>query len=240
MSPRLQFAALSDIGQVRGENQDRWLIRAELQLAAVADGMGGMPCGDEAAQLAIDRLAALPADGVPADLSGWGTLLDELNRAVFLLGLDRSPQLGTGTTLTVVQLQGRHLHIAHVGDSAVFRLRDAGLVQLSREHTVAAEMRERRAAGLVQRIPPGAEHILSSCLGLPYLPQKDVQTTDLLPGDRLLLCSDGLTKPVPAETIRRWLADADSPAAAAERLVAAANAAAGPDNITAVVGFFGP
>ncbi len=237
MSLRLQFAGLSDVGRKRSENQDRWLVRADLQLAAVADGMGGMPCGDEAAQLAIDRLAALPTDRVPVELAGWGMLLDELNRAVFLLGLSRSPTLGTGTTFTAVQLRQHHLHIAHVGDSAVFRLRDGGLVQLSREHTVAAEIRERRAAGLVQRIPTGAEHILSSCLGLPYLPQKDVQTTDLLPGDRLLLCSDGLTKPVPADTIRRMLAAADSPAAAAESLVAAANAAGGPDNVTAIVGF---
>ena len=212
-------------------------MRTELPLAAVADGLGGLPCGDEAAQLAIDRLAALPADHVPHDRERWGELLDALNHAVFQLGLERSPRLGTGTTLTVAFLRSPQLLIAHVGDSALFRLRDGGLEQLTREHTVAAEIRERRAAGLMQRIPLGAEHILSSCLGLPYLPQKEVQTTDLRPGDRLLLCSDGLTKPVPADTIRRLLAEADSPAAAAASLVAAANAAGGPDNITALVGF---
>lgn len=237
MALRLQFAVASDIGQHRKENQDRWLLREELQLAAVADGMGGMACGAEAAQRALDTIAALVAQALPVNDAEWERLIDEANRAVFALGLDLSPNRGIGTTLTLAHWRGAKLTLAHVGDSAALRLRGGVLEQLTPEHTVAAEVLERRAAGSVERMPHGAEHMLSSCLGLPYLPQKAVRTIELRPGDRLLLCSDGLTKPVALESIAETLAQAPSPAAAVAKLIALANAAGGPDNITALVGF---
>ena len=240
MSPRLHFAAATDIGHHRHENQDLWLIRDDQQLAAVADGMGGLPCGAEAAQCAIDSLETQLARSIPSNLEGWRALLDSLNRDVFTLGLKLSPKLGMGTTFTVVRAQTGRLEIAHVGDSAVFRLREGTLKQLTREHTVAAEVLEHRAAGLVERMPHAAEHMLTSCLGLPYLPQKDVIETDLVPGDRLLLCSDGLTKPVEFSAICETLSRPESSSAIATELIALANRAGGPDNITAIVGFCSP
>jgi serine/threonine protein phosphatase PrpC len=133
-------------------------------------------------------------------------------------------------------MRGSRLALAHVGDSAAFRLRGGGVLeQLTAEHTVAAEVRERRARGSLERMPHGAEHTLTSCLGLPYLPRVDIHETDLQPGDRLLLCSDGLTKPVAPARIAAALSSAATPAAAAETLVSLANSAGGPDNITVVV-----
>ena len=240
MPLRLHFAAATDIGRHRAENQDRWLVHDDLQLAVVADGMGGLPCGAEAAQCAIERLEPLLAGGVPANIDAWRALLDLLNREVFALGLKLSPKLGMGTTFTAIRAQGERLDISHVGDSAAFRLRDGQLKQLTREHTVAAEILERRAAGLVERMPHAAEHMLTSCLGLPYLPHKDVVETDLRPGDRLLLCSDGLTKPVELLAIHAALACEKPLADIANQLIALANQAGGPDNITVVVGFCAP
>ncbi len=237
MALRLQFAVASDIGQRRQENQDRWLLREDLQVAAVADGMGGMACGAEAAQRALDTIAARIGQAMPNSLAAWRRLLEDANRAVFSLGLELSPNQGIGTTLTLAHWQDAELTLVHVGDSAALRLRDGELAQLTPEHTVAAEVRERRAAGSVERMPHGAEHMLSSCLGLPYLPQEDVRVVALLPGDRLLLCSDGLTKPVSPEAIGATLARSATPEEAVRQLVDLANAAGGPDNITALVGF---
>lgn len=240
MPLRLHYASATDVGRVRRENQDRFLVREELQLAAVADGMGGMPCGEEAAQLAIDSLGAIAPESLPEDLAGWRALLGTVNRTVFELGLKLSPLLGIGTTLTIAHTRGSRLVLAHVGDSAAFRLRDGALEQLTAEHTVAAEILVRRAQGSPERMPRGAEHTLTSCIGLPSLPGVDVHETDLQPGDRFLLCSDGLSKPVDTAQLTAALARAESPAAAVADLVALANAAGGPDNITAIVAFATP
>ncbi|MFT3828919.1 MAG: serine/threonine-protein phosphatase [Opitutaceae bacterium] len=237
MPCRLHYASATDSGRERRENQDRFLVREDLQLAAVADGMGGMPHGGEAAQLAIDSLDTLARQPLPEELAGWRTLLETLNRTVFELGLKLSPSQGIGTTVTIARAQDSRLLLAHVGDSAALRLRDGELEQLTTEHTVAAEILARRAQGSPARLPRGAGHTLTSCLGLPYLPNVDVHEADLRPGDRLLLCSDGLTKPVAPAQLAAALARADSPASAAAALVALANSAGGPDNITVVVAF---
>lgn len=233
----LTFATASDIGQRRRENQDRWLVREDLELAAIADGMGGLPNGAAAAQAAIDELAARLDKRPPSSDEDWRKLLEQINREVYALGQRLGAEPGIGTTLTLAAKKGSRLTIAHVGDSAAYRLRSGHLDRLTKEHTIAAEIAELEESGLRQQAPLGAEHMLSSCLGLPFLPLKDVHSTDLAPGDRLLLCSDGLSKPVEIETIKETLALAKDPSAAAEALVALANQAGGPDNITVVVGF---
>ncbi len=203
-----------------------------LSLAAVADGMGGLSFGDQAAQLAIDGLRARLAAGLPADSAVWGAWFDEINAEVSALGARISPNRGIGSTLTVAAATGACLLIAHVGDSAVFRFRDGKLEQLNAEHTLAAAMRARGESP----VPPSASHALTSCLGLPRLPQKQVLETDLRRGDRLLLCSDGLTKPVAEATIAATLAAAAAPEQTVQTLIALANQAGGPDNITVVLG----
>ena len=231
-APRIRFTGGSDVGRRRTENQDRWLVLDHLSLAAVADGMGGLSFGDQAAQLALDELRARLAPGLPADGEAWGSLFDAINAEVSALGARISPNRGIGSTLTVAAVTGARLVIAHVGDSAVFRFRDGKLEQLNAEHTLAAAMRARGETP----VPPSASHALTSCLGLPRLPQKQVLGTDLRRGDRLLLCSDGLTKPVAEATIAATLAAAAAPEQTVQNLIALANQAGGPDNITVVLG----
>lgn len=240
MSLALEFASATDTGRQRRDNQDRLIVRPELALAMVADGLGGLPHGAEAAQHAIDFLGGLTLDTMPTDLESWHATLERLNTAVFELGLTLSPLSGIGTTGTILCASGAQSTIAHVGDSAALRLRAGRLEQLTVEHTVAAEIRSRRARGSHEPVPRGAEHILSSCLGLPYLPQVDIKTTELLAGDRLLLCSDGLTKVVAPASIAAILEHATTPAAAVAELIAAANAAGGPDNSTAIAAWAAP
>ena len=233
----LQFAGATDIGKRRRENQDRWRVLEQAGIAAVADGMGGLPHGAEAAEKAIAGLTRLMAISPPTDRAGWHALLDRLNQEVFTLGLELSPDLGIGTTLTVAHFQNQQLTLAHVGDSAAFRLRAGQLTRLTEEHTVAAEFAAQRASNPLARAPLAAEHMLTSCLGLPFLPRKDVRTTEVQAGDRFLLCSDGLTKPVETTDIASALGQAVSPEAAAAAHIGRANAVGGPDNITVIVVF---
>ncbi len=239
MALRLQFSGATDIGCERKENQDRFLIDTEHGLAAVADGMGGLPHGAEAAQCAIDALKRRLERQIPGDHAAWLRLLDTVGQDVFALGLELSRSLGIGTTLTVIHAHTDTLTLAHVGDSALLRLRGGSLEQLSAEHTVAAELREEARHGRPQLRPFAAEHMLTSCLGLPFLPRKDVRDFDLRPGDRLVLCSDGLTKPVELSEITTALERASSPEDAAAQLIDLANRNGGPDNVTVVVLFAG-
>jgi protein phosphatase len=232
MNQTIQFAGATDIGAVRLENQDRWLVLPDLRIAAVADGMGGMPFGSEAAQAAIDTLTYFLGQHLPATPREWRMLLGSINRKIHALGCELSPDTGIGTTLTVAHCAGLRLTIAHVGDSAAFLLRNNVLSQLTQEHTVAAEHR-----ALGRTPPPHSEHMLSSCMGLALLPKVDINETELQPGDRLLLCSDGLCKPASSAEMAAVLAGAESPGAAAAALLPLGRY--GGDNITAVVGFVG-
>ena len=232
----MQFSGVTDIGRRRQENQDRWLVLDSLSLAVVADGMGGLQYGGRAAQQVLDTLRARLADSLPAEDAGWVALLDAINADVHALGRELGARQGIGSTLTLVARSLRGLILAHVGDSAAFRLRDGCYEQLTPEHTVAASLAQQRAAGKVPEPTTAPGHALTSCMGLPYLPLRFVGTVDLRRGDRLLLCSDGLHKTVPAATITTLLGTDQLPEQIAAALVARANEAGGPDNITVVVG----
>ena len=232
----LRFAGATDMGRRRQENQDRWLVLESPVLAVVADGMGGLQHGGRAAQQAMETLRARLAGSLPADDAGWVALLDAINAEVHALGRQLGARQGIGSTLTLVARAPVGLTLAQVGDSAAFRLRDGRMEPLTPEHTVAAEQARLRAAGKDPEPTTAPGHALTSCLGLPYLPQRFVGATDLQRGDRLLLCSDGLHKTVPLATIAAILG-ADRPLAQmAAELIARANEAGGPDNITVVVG----
>ena len=233
----LEFAACSDIGLRRRENQDRHLTRPELGLFAVADGMGGLPNGGEAAEAALGTLTRAFRDTPPTSTETWRQLVQAINREVVLLGRRLSPVLGIGTTLTVFHSGGDQATVAQVGDSAAFRLRAGEWCQLTTEHTVGARARRRRAAGLQDEDAGESDHILTSCIGILPLEEIEVIVTELRGGDRYLLCSDGITKPVPEEQVRAALAAAASPKQAAAALIALANRCGGPDNSTAVVVF---
>jgi serine/threonine protein phosphatase PrpC len=237
MTPQITWAAKTDIGLGRRENQDRWLARENDGLFAVADGMGGMRGGAEAATLALATLEADFARSAPATSESWEALVRKVNDRVWRRGLVISPAEGIGTTLTLLHFEPSGTRVVHVGDSACFMLRAGRLTQLTEDHTVAAEAERRFARGLPVEPKPWAGHILTRCIGQIDLDGIDVATVSVEPGDRLLLCTDGITKVLDNTAIAASLAAAVSPDDALDRLIAATLAAGAPDNATGIAIF---
>ena len=222
-----RYSALSDIGLHRKTNEDAVVVAPPLY--AVCDGMGGAQAGEVASGLAAETLAA----GVAGGLSLLAAA-EAANAAVFARARDDSAHAGMGTTLTAVLLEADTGHFVHVGDSRAYLWRDGELVQVSEDHSLVAEMV--RGGRLTEEEAAVHPHrsVLSRALGTESAVRLDEFTVDLRVGDVLLLCSDGLSGPVPAPAIARALSlrDVDE---AAGKLVHEARRQGGPDNITALV-----
>ncbi len=232
MTLALRYAARSDRGLVRGNNQDS--VYAGPRLLAVADGMGGHAAGDVASKVVIAALEHLDDDAPSGDM------LQALREAVFdgsehLREVIReSPQLeGMGTTLTAVLFAGGRLALCHVGDSRAYLLRDGVLQQITHDDTFVQTLID---DGRIT--PEEANHHPQRSLLLRALNGQDVDPDlsmrEARAGDRYLLCSDGLSGVVSEETLAEALQDPD-PQSTADRLVELALRSGGPDNITVIV-----
>jgi PPM family protein phosphatase len=237
MSLTIRYAAASDIGRERDRNQDA--AYAGARLLAVADGMG--PGGDLASEAVIGALRPLESAESPGDL--LNALSDAVSAATASLRSrgEADPEFaGSGSTLTAMVLSGSRLALVHIGDSRAYLLRDGGLFQITHDHSVVQSMID---AG---RLTPeeASSHPQRSLLlralaatedrGEPVTP--DLSLHDARPGDRYLLCSDGLTRVVPDAAIRQTLSSPDSsPEDVVRLLISLANEAGGPDNIACVV-----
>jgi serine/threonine protein phosphatase PrpC len=222
-----RHGALSDIGLHRKTNEDTFVVRPPLY--AVCDGMGGANAGEVASGLAAETLAAEVARGTPIHAAA-----EAANAAVYQRAHDNVEQTGMGTTLTAFVLEGSTARFAHIGDSRAYLLRDGALRQVSDDHSLVGEMvRDGRLTEEEAAVHPHRS-ILSRALGTEPRARIDEFTEEILPGDVLLLCSDGLSGPVSADALKLALTRSD-PQAAAERLILEARKQGGPDNITAVV-----
>lgn len=230
---RYHWAVATHRGRIRTSNEDAshptTAGRAEGPVVViVADGMGGHIAGEIASRLAVE--AASSAEGsTPAERVAAG------NQAIISEVLRRPELGGMGTTLTLMELDGEGTgHLAHVGDSRAYLLRDGELRQLTVDHTVVNEY---LMAGKISRAE-AATHpqrsILTRALGLSFEVEVDTADHELHPGDRLLLCSDGVNAMIDDEAIAAGLAKT-TPEECAWELVETANRAGGHDNITALV-----
>ncbi|HEX8929940.1 MAG TPA: Stp1/IreP family PP2C-type Ser/Thr phosphatase [Actinomycetota bacterium] len=228
---------MTDMGRMRKNNEDRYLIAG--RLAAVADGMGGHRAGEVASAIAMEELATLEHAGP------WPTPAEagEALRAVFLAANRRIREVaakdsefeGMGTTLVALLEDGDSVHLANVGDSRAYLLRNGELSQVTVDHTLVQELIDegRLRPDEAERHPQRS--IITRALGVESDVEVDLFTYKLLPGDRLLLCSDGLSGVVDEQRIRNVMLREPEPQRAAEKLVAMANEGGGPDNITVVV-----
>jgi serine/threonine protein phosphatase PrpC len=226
---RVFAAAATHIGRVREGNEDAYLV--EDPLYAVADGMGGHRAGEVASRLALETIQTLFRQGT-GDLDEQ---VQEANRAIFEQSMNDRRVAGMGTTLTAALAEGERVRLAHVGDSRAYLLRQGELQLLTEDHTLVrrmvaeGEISEDEAESHPQR------SVLTRALGVDMWVDIDDLVVEVEQGDRLLLCTDGLTAMMGNERIRQVLAGQPDPQAAADALVDAANEAGGVDNITVVV-----
>lgn len=231
-SLRLNYFALSDQGLVRTNNEDSAF--AAPNLLALADGMGGHAAGEVASQLMITHLESLNVDPQDADmLEMLREAAAKANESIFTEVEERPETQGMGTTLTALMFNGEALALCHVGDSRGYRLRDGKLEQITTDDTYVQSLVEKGELDPEDiSTHPQRSLILKAYTGRPVEPT--LELIDALPGDRLLLCSDGLSDPVTAQTIQETLSEG-TPEDAAVRLVELALRSGGPDNVTVVV-----
>jgi protein phosphatase len=233
MAP-LRAAGRSDLGLVRPGNEDAWLVDPAAGLYVVADGLGGHPGGEVAARLAVERLPPLLRDA-PFDPWTLRAALVALN-AQLADHARRYPELdGMGTTVVTALVCGDRAAIGHVGDSRAYQHRQGRLARLTKDHSVVEELLDAGSIDQAQAVVHPQRSQLTQCVGAcgPVVPS--VRTVELAAGDRLLLCTDGLTTMLEDAAIERLLARHADPDAACTALIDAALAAGGLDNVTVVV-----
>jgi protein phosphatase len=236
-------AALSDPGRVRKSNQDRWLADRQQGFFAVADGLGGHLAGEVAAQRVVELLPARlqAALGESDDLADPATIarmtaaVAQLSRQIRQEG-ERWPRTtGMGATLVLAIVRNDKALIVHLGDSRAYLLRGRQLLRLTKDHSAAQSWIDRGMLTPVEAARHPAGSGLMRFVGMSRRPQPEARLVDLQPGDRLLLCSDGLSRMMSDERIGCILLHEPEPQNAVGRLIARANAVGGCDNITAVL-----
>jgi len=228
---------LTDRGQHRERNEDMLLVNDDHKIYAVADGLGGLPEGSLASQLAIDQLGKAIARPDFGNGFNYPDLFNSINGVVHAEGKKVSKEIGIGTTLTVLKFDGEEISIGHVGDSMVFLFRDQDCRQLTTDHTMAAEMKARLEPGEDAYIPEYFSHTLTRCIGQQGSIETDVYTLEPKFGDRLLLCSDGIPKTMDENDLLHDTVAANDPKTLAEDLIAKANQRGAPDNVTVIAVF---
>jgi protein phosphatase len=227
-------AGITDTGRRRLRNEDTFIC--EPPLFAVADGMGGARAGEVAAGLAATALEESGAD-VRGD-AGLVSLIEEANRRIWERSLADPNTAGMGAVVTaaIVDAEAGIVTIGHVGDSRAYRIQGAAIDQLTTDHSLVAELVE---SGVLT--PEEAEHhpqrsAITRALGTEPAVDVDTLTVEASPGDLFLICSDGLSIMLDDAQIADIVTSANGDlAAAAEALVAAANARGGEDNVTVVL-----
>jgi serine/threonine protein phosphatase PrpC len=228
----VEYAGASDVGRQRESNEDALFVAPPM--FAVADGMGGARAGEVASELATKAFEEHGESADPPERQ-LTALAQQANRRIYDLASSDDSLRGMGTTLTGAMVSDREVAIGHVGDSRAYRLRDGALEQLTRDHSLVAEL-ERSG----QISPEAAEHhpqksIITRALGPEPDVEVDTYTVPARAGDVFLLSSDGLTGMVSDDELAAILGKAPSLEEAAASLVRAANQNGGKDNITVVL-----
>jgi serine/threonine protein phosphatase PrpC len=231
----LRAAALSDIGKVRRQNEDSYLCEEAAGLFAVADGVGGLPGGADASQMAVNTVRELYRVVPEGDAIDLVQIMHEANARVLALGQKLSPELGIATTLTLGMIAGGQLYVAHVGDSRCYVWHEGQLDLLTLDHSLENEARLRGAQRLLAYFTESRRGSLTRCLGQSEPPEVDFIVRPLAAGERVLFCSDGLSRVIKEPELVEIIGRADNPADAMKEIVANVNRHGGPDNITGVL-----
>ena len=239
----LRCAGLSHIGKVREENEDTFLMDPELGLFLVSDGMGGHRGGELASKIVIEDLPVMievSLDklkvGNPTTIrSLFKKAIGEQSRQLNLEGTSETGYRDMGATLVVALLRKERGYIANLGDSRIYRFRTKRLVQLTRDHSVVSELLDKGKIKPEEAENHEAQGVITDYMGMEDKARPHIRSFQLKTGDRLLLCTDGLTDSIDDKAIATILAKNQECKQACQALVDAANAAGGHDNITVVI-----
>jgi protein phosphatase len=233
-----RFTGLTDPGLIRTVNQDDYHIDPDGRFFIVADGMGGHAGGQEASKLATEAIQAHLDEHWQSQVASEELLEQafyKANQSILQDQQNHPERPDMGTTAVVFMFRQGESWCAHVGDSRLYRLRSSTLEQITEDHTWVA--RAMKAGDLTpdQARTHQWRHVLSQCLGRKDLQQVDVQMMDVQPGDRLLLCTDGLTEELSDNLISSYIQPRLDGEEAAAMLIESAKEKGGRDNITVVI-----
>jgi protein phosphatase len=246
---RLRVAGRTDVGQKRAINEDAFACHPEIGVLVVCDGMGGEAAGEIASQLAVETISRqlngadswargpthLPTTGFLPRTRRLESALQLSNRAIYEQARKVTEQTGMGTTVVGAWMQDNLLSLAHVGDSRAYLWRHGSLERLTNDHSLVEEMLRAGLWTPEQARTSKQQSVLLRVLGREPEVDVDLAEIPILPGDYLLMCSDGLNRMVPDEELANTITRLRDPAAICESLIAQANQNGGVDNITVVV-----
>lgn len=247
----IQAGGATDVGKRRTHNEDAVLVRDDLSLYLVADGAGGHNAGEIASALCARSMAnyfgatirsthqspEFDRFGIPHGARRLSAAVLKANRDIVEISRSSQAHRGMGTTVvaTCYSARSASLHVAHVGDSRCYRLRAGQLELLTKDHSLLTDVIEQRPElddQVLARLP---KNVVTRALGMDGQLRVSMRSHTVVEGDRYLLCSDGLSGPVPAPEIAAALGRDETPQQVATRLIELANAAGGPDNIAVLV-----
>jgi protein phosphatase len=247
---RVRFAGETDVGRKRTHNEDALFLPEDDRLAIVCDGMGGHASGEVAAKIAVDSVVEwFKATAEEAPVT-WPFKVDRGNRqhvsrlvcAIKLANLkvyeagQRDPQLhGMGTTLVSLYFLDDQVIIGHVGDSRAYRIRDQEITQITEDHSLLNDYLKMKRLTPTEAASFAQKNVIVRALGMKESVQVDILTDTPRLGDIYLICCDGLSGMVPDDEIRVIAQGEPDLDKACEKLIAAANANGGIDNITVVL-----
>lgn len=236
---KLKFTGFSDPGLIRSNNQDAYYIDPEGRFFIVADGMGGHAGGEEASRIAtveIQKHLLSNWDSSKSSEELLQSALWEANEAILQDQQNHAERADMGTTVVVVVFRpGESPCVAHIGDSRLYRWRSSLLELITQDHTWVARALKMGDITIEEARNHPFRHVLSRCLGRDDLHEVDVQPLDVKSGDRLLLCSDGLTEELADEKIAYYLQENNVNDKVALSLIEGAKEQGGHDNITVVI-----
>jgi PPM family protein phosphatase len=248
---KIRYAAKTDVGMKRTHNEDYFSLIEDEQLFLVADGMGGHASGEVASKMAAETIGEFYQRTREDEDATWPYKMDRslsyienrlvcavklANLRIFEMSCRDIRYKGMGTTLVSVLVCGDKIYVGHVGDSRVYRLRENGIQQLTRDHSLLEDYKEAKP-DMTEEEERNFPHknVITRALGMRETVQVDIRGHQIKSGDIYILCSDGLSGMVPDQQILEVVGNAKSLERAVAELVDAANRQGGTDNITTLL-----
>ncbi len=250
MSLTVEVAGKTDIGCVRTNNEDNFGYDARYGIFVVCDSMGGQAAGEVASKMGVDtvlqyfRQAATNGhfpevgrkyDNVSERANALGSAIHLANQSIFEAAGKQSAHAGMGSTIVAVLVRGNFLSVGHVGDSRVYLIRGGNIQQLTNDHSLVMEQVRRGLITREEAERSEMQNIIIRALGSEETVEADLDDLVALPGDTLLLATDGLTKHVKDDRLLKFVLDAASLDKACDAMISAAKDHGGDDNITCML-----